>query len=87
MQRVTGIGGVFLKSSDPKATAAWYEKHLGVKFDGKTYMTFTWVNEHHPTVPGSTVFSFFPKTQQIFRSINRAFHDQLSRKGSGNLVG
>jgi predicted enzyme related to lactoylglutathione lyase len=28
--RVTGIGGVFFKSKDPKALRAWYEKHLGM---------------------------------------------------------
>ena len=32
MARVTGIGGVFFKSKgDPKALAAWYQKHLGIK--------------------------------------------------------
>lgn len=30
MERVTGIGGIFFKSPDPKALAAWYEKHLGI---------------------------------------------------------
>src|SRR5262245_58093749 len=31
MARVTGVGGVFFKStSDHKALAAWYEKHLGM---------------------------------------------------------
>jgi hypothetical protein len=28
--RVTGIGGVLLRSADPKALGAWYAKHLGV---------------------------------------------------------
>jgi predicted enzyme related to lactoylglutathione lyase len=28
MQRVTGIGGVFLRSRDPAALAAWYAEHL-----------------------------------------------------------
>lgn len=27
---VTGIGGFFFRSKDPKALAAWYAKHLGV---------------------------------------------------------
>jgi hypothetical protein len=31
MARVTGIGGVFLRSADPKALGAWYAKHLGVE--------------------------------------------------------
>jgi catechol 2,3-dioxygenase-like lactoylglutathione lyase family enzyme len=30
MARVTGIGGVFFKSKDPAALAAWYQKHLGM---------------------------------------------------------
>ena len=31
MKRVTGIGGIFFKSDDPKSLYAWYEKHLGIK--------------------------------------------------------
>jgi predicted enzyme related to lactoylglutathione lyase len=27
---VTGIGGLFFRSKDPKALGAWYAKHLGV---------------------------------------------------------
>ena len=30
MASVTGIGGVFFRSPNPKATMAWYAKHLGV---------------------------------------------------------
>ncbi|MCB9592767.1 MAG: VOC family protein [Sandaracinaceae bacterium] len=30
MARVTGIGGVFFKSRDPKALAKWYAEHLGL---------------------------------------------------------
>jgi catechol 2,3-dioxygenase-like lactoylglutathione lyase family enzyme len=34
MAKVTGIGGVFFKStSDNKALAAWYKKHLGMKLE------------------------------------------------------
>lgn len=28
--RVTGIGGIFFKSADPKAVRAWYSEHLGL---------------------------------------------------------
>ncbi len=31
--RVTGIGGVFFKSDNPKATREWYGKHLGLPTD------------------------------------------------------
>ncbi|MBO9413861.1 MULTISPECIES: VOC family protein [unclassified Ruegeria] len=30
METVNGIGGVFFRAENPKALAAWYEKHLGV---------------------------------------------------------
>lgn len=30
MKRVTGIGGIFFKSRDPQALAAWYQAHLGI---------------------------------------------------------
>jgi len=30
MERVTGIGGVFLRARDPAALAAWYAEHLGI---------------------------------------------------------
>lgn len=33
MKRVTGIGGVFFKTADPKKTREWYGKHLGLPVD------------------------------------------------------
>lgn len=30
-KRVTGIGGVFFKASDPEKLRAWYGKHLGLE--------------------------------------------------------
>lgn len=30
---ITGIGGVFVKSKDPKALAKWYEDVLGIKLE------------------------------------------------------
>jgi predicted enzyme related to lactoylglutathione lyase len=32
-QRVAGIGGIFFRSRDPKALAAWYAEHLGIDID------------------------------------------------------
>lgn len=53
-ERVTGIGGAFLRAKDPQALAAWYEHHLGVPLDaGQTYGVFA---ANHPT----TVWSVFP---------------------------
>lgn len=39
--RVTGIGGLFFKTSDPKESKDWYKKHLG--FDTDDWgCTFWW---------------------------------------------
>ncbi len=34
MKRVIGIGGIFIKSKDPKALGEWYQKHLGIVNEG-----------------------------------------------------
>jgi len=35
MASITGFGGIFLRTDDPKALYAWYEQHLGlVKAEG-----------------------------------------------------
>jgi predicted enzyme related to lactoylglutathione lyase len=34
VERVTGIGGVFLRSRDPAALAAWYAEQLGLDVEG-----------------------------------------------------
>ena len=60
MERVTGVGGVFIKAKDPKALCEWYQQHLGIGFNGNTYVEFKWVN------PGSTVFSFFKEDTKYF---------------------
>lgn len=30
MEKVTGIGGIFIRVKDPEMIAKWYEEHLGV---------------------------------------------------------
>jgi glyoxylase I family protein len=34
MEKVKGIGGVFLKAKNPEMMAVWYETHLGISFEG-----------------------------------------------------
>jgi predicted enzyme related to lactoylglutathione lyase len=33
MARVIGLGGIFFKSRDPVALAAWYARHLGLELE------------------------------------------------------
>jgi len=73
LERVTGIGGVFLKSQDPKALAAWYEKHLGIPFGNQLYVDYVWNNPHNPDVPGHTAFSFFKQDSDYFGPSNSPF--------------
>lgn len=42
MQRVTGIGGVFFKSRNPKALGAWYRDHLGLEVTDWGGAVFQW---------------------------------------------
>lgn len=57
MKRVTGIGGIFFKSADPKSLAAWYKKHLGLDVNDWGGALFRWGGEG--SEPGTTVWSPF----------------------------
>jgi glyoxylase I family protein len=59
MERVTGIGGVFFRSSDPERLAAWYEQHLGVTSGLQGDMV--WQQE-----AGPTVWAPFPQDSDYF---------------------
>ena len=48
MERVTGIGGYFLRAADPKAMTAWYRDVLGVDFGDHGL----WQQPAGPTVIG-----------------------------------
>src|SRR5438445_122276 len=58
MARVTGVGGVFLRSADPKALGAWYAKHLGFEV-GEYGATFSWKDDV-PKGTGMTAWNPFP---------------------------
>ena len=57
MKRVTGIGGVFIKSRDPEALRAWYAKHLGVDVQAWGGAAFRWVDDDGVPVGGTTIWS------------------------------
>lgn len=57
MERVTGIGGIFFKSSDPKALGAWYRDHLGLDVTDWGGVIFNWGGADSP--PGMTLWSPF----------------------------
>ncbi|MES2393762.1 MAG: VOC family protein [Acidobacteriota bacterium] len=65
MARVTGVGGVFLRSTDPKALAKWYSEHLHVTLSDFNGVTFMWTDEV-PAGTGMTVWSTFPTGTEYF---------------------
>ena len=48
--RITGLGGVFVKSKDPKALAAWYRDVLGVELQPWGGATLRYDAPGHPPV-------------------------------------
>lgn len=66
MERVTGLGGPFIKANDPKGMAAWYEKHLGISFNGTTYTDWQFTSADGSKKPGCNVLSFFKKESDYF---------------------
>lgn len=57
MKRVTGIGGVFFKSPDPKALAEWYRVHLGLNIESWGGVMFPWAGPDNPDGGGMTVWN------------------------------
>ena len=72
MEKVNGIGGVFLKARDPEAMANWYREHLGIATkDG--YTDFKWRDKDKPDQIGQTVWSLFPADTDYFKPSTAPF--------------
>lgn len=73
MARVTGIGGVFFKSTgDHKALAAWYEKHLGIRQEEWGGAILRWT-EDAVVDGGLTVWSAAKSDTQWFAPSTASF--------------
>jgi len=80
MERVTGIGGVFLKARDPKALASWYQEHLGIQFGNGLYVDFPW------TPSGHNVFSFFKQDSNYFQPSDKEYMINFRVQNLKNLM-
>ena len=69
-KRVTGIGGLFFKTEDPKATKNWYKKHLGFNTDDYG-CTFQWKDKQGADC--STQWSPFKKDTSYFKPSKKDF--------------
>ena len=66
MQRVTGIGGIFIKARDPERMKDWYRKHLGIDIQPWGGTSFRWHTPERPEPEGMTVWSIFPPDTRYF---------------------
>lgn len=76
MAKVTGIGGVFFKSKgDPKALAAWYQRHLGMPLAPWGGAALRWPDDRAED-EGVTAWHVAKAGHQVVRAQRRAVHDQ-----------
>jgi catechol 2,3-dioxygenase-like lactoylglutathione lyase family enzyme len=73
-ERVTGIGGVFLKARDPKALSVWYREKLGLAVgDGAEWSPFVWREREDPGRVGTTVWALFRSDSTYFAPSQASF--------------
>jgi glyoxylase I family protein len=67
-EKVTGIGGFFFRSRDPKALSQWYLTHLGISLTPTSYEETPWRQEAGPTVfaPFPRETDYFGKPEQVW---------------------
>lgn len=69
-KRVTGIGGLFFKATDPNATKEWYQQHLGFNTDSWG-CTFWWKDKEGKDC--STQWSPFAKDTKYYSPSSKEF--------------
>jgi predicted enzyme related to lactoylglutathione lyase len=68
--RITGVGGIFVRSKDPKALAAWYRDVLGVKIESWGGAMLPYDAPGHPPV---LAWSPFPQATHYMDPSPREF--------------
>ena len=68
--RITGVGGIFFKSKDPKALMAWYHDVLGIKIEAWGGAAMAYDAPRHPPV---VVVNVFRETTHYMDPSTRAF--------------
>jgi predicted enzyme related to lactoylglutathione lyase len=74
MKRVTGLGGVFFKTRDPKKIKEWYGKHLGLPVD-EYGASFRWIDPEKKDAkePALTAWSPFAGDTKYFEPSEKPF--------------
>jgi predicted enzyme related to lactoylglutathione lyase len=71
-KKVTGIGGIFFKSKDPKKLKEWYSRHLGLNTNAYGSV-FEWRQGADTTKKGFTQWSPFKETTNYFLPSSKEF--------------
>lgn len=72
LKRVTGIGGIFFKSKNPKKALDWYKTHLGL--DANPYgATFEWYEGPDSSMKAQTQWNPFPENSNYFGDSGQDF--------------
>ena len=82
-KRVTGIGGFFFKSKNPKELVNWYGKHLGLITDAYG-STFRWTDEKGTDC--STQWSPFAQDTSYFAPSEKEFMQNFRVENLENLL-
>jgi predicted enzyme related to lactoylglutathione lyase len=86
MARVTGIGGVFLKSrNDHAALIAWYQKHLGMSLESWGGAILRWPDDKAED-NGLTVWHIAEKESQWFSPSDSAFMTNYRVDNLGEMI-
>lgn len=72
MKKVTGIGGIFFKSKDPKTMNEWYKTHLGLQTN-EYGSVFEWYQGADNTKKGFSQWSPFKEDTKYFQPSEKEF--------------
>jgi predicted enzyme related to lactoylglutathione lyase len=74
MKRVTGLGGVFFKTTNPKKIKEWYGKHLGLPVN-EYGASFQWMEVDKPDAkePAVTAWNPFDEKTKYFEPSQKPF--------------
>ena len=71
MKKVTGIGGIFFKSTDPDKLREWYRQHLGIEAE-KWGCVFNWQDDPRGA-SGMTTWAPFAADTKYFEPSEKPF--------------
>jgi predicted enzyme related to lactoylglutathione lyase len=72
MAKITGIGGVFFKTQNPKELAEWYKQYLGLDLEAWGGSIMRWPNDKADD-KGVTVWSVAPENTEWFKPSESSF--------------